>query len=1146
MIFGLSDVSKADIALVGGKAAGLGEMIQAGIQVPPGFVVTTDGFRSGMTKELEQTALKAFDHFGVQRVAVRSSAVAEDSSSASWAGQLETYLNVGRGGLIEAIQKCWQSINSTHAKAYADENKVSKDQRAVAVVVQAMVDSEIAGVMFTANPVNNNVGQTVIETVYGLGELLVQGTVTPESLIIDKKSALVLERQPHRQTKKLVYRDGKNQQVSVSKSKKPILTNEQIAQLLSAADNIEHHYKSPQDIEWAINDNKLYIVQSRPITTLQPEESLLPDFFNSCVKILARPSTLQRDEIVRYTSSQILPIQLATIPLESSTRAYYLEQSVAKKLLSESFQLVNTQAKLTSHLEAYDRLKTEANNLKEFIQKSPSNYQAIFDRWFKFLDNLSPFLYVGLAVDKIVYPNLKKEVELQYPEQADKILELITTPLGYHDYQKQRLAICQLAIDSKLSPKAFAQGLKIIVEKYRHVNEYAFVESLQNEADVKNEVKKLSLTQAKSELHDIQGAIEQNKNYERTLAKLLPKKAQLNQALLTKSYVLIRTGRIDQLKLVQVAMREVFMALAQTLIKIDGHSWQVKHIANLLNEEINDFIVSGKVPPFDMVSDRISQNYLYYFSNGKAVVNADEAVIEKAKQLLIKPEQSGGDSLISPGTTAFKGVVSGRVVKINKLSDLKKVKSGDIMVARVTMPDYTAVMKKAAGFITAEGGITSHAAIIARELKKPCIVGSDNCMDVLREDDMIVLNANESLVTVWHDDKKYNLGKPEDLFYWGPSRAKALYMSDYVAAIEKFFIGLSKNDAMPAPMKTVALFHKDKVVWLINAKDFANFTQKLFMSYQKRNKVEQDIVNWQNSTHSNEALLKSWEYAMFAEFALYGAESVVSNLLERYEEKTRQKIWAVFTVPENATFMGRIDDELIATKDPHAVAKKYPWIQNGYEGVFTTANEYFKERLEILATSKPKKVLPEERNKLIKEFKLKPSEVKALHLTRRLAEFMDERKAWMMQSRRSIKHPFMPVEYGWFFDNGQSQLVNQTDAEGLWERYIDFKASSSVVAGLVASNGGKHYVNGTVCLISSPMDILPNDHIMVVPSTSPSYVPLMRKARALITDHGGMMSHAAIVARELGLPCIIGTKHATKTLKTGDKVVLDLVKGEVN
>jgi len=272
----LSEVNQQDVKLVGGKAASLGEMLSAGIPVPGGFVITTDAFRTGLSQELENEILQAFDALKAERVAVRSSAVAEDSISASWAGQLETYLNTTKGELLNAVTKCWESIKSGHAAAYAAEHGVDESQQAVAVVVQAMVDSETSGVLFTANPVTENRDEVIIEAVYGLGELLVQGMVTPETLRIDKSTGKVSHRLPSKQRTKLIHKNGKNQEAPVASSAKPIISDRNIKDLVTLADKIERHYKVPQDIEWAIRGDQLFIVQSRPITTLGEAQAASP------------------------------------------------------------------------------------------------------------------------------------------------------------------------------------------------------------------------------------------------------------------------------------------------------------------------------------------------------------------------------------------------------------------------------------------------------------------------------------------------------------------------------------------------------------------------------------------------------------------------------------------------------------------------------------------------------------------------------------------------------------------------------------------------------------------------------------------------------------------------------------------------------
>ncbi len=402
----------------------------------------------------------------------------------------------------------------------------------------------------------------------------------------------------------------------------------------------------------------------------------------------------------------------------------------------------------------------------------------------------------------------------------------------------------------------------------------------------------------------------------------------------------------------------------------------------------------------------------------------------------------------------------------------------------------------------------------------------------------------------------YYLGEPEELFYWGPSRTEPMYMSDFMAAMERLFMTMVNDSSLPTPPKSLVLFDEGKMVYLSDAKDFFGWCEKVFEAYKKLNQLDSDIANWKaeseklpelSGTAFNEAVINAWYYTEFAEFSLYGSEAALAKQLSRFDAETRQEIWAVFTVPDNPTFLARIDKELAETHDPAAMAEKYPWIQDGYHGLSDTAKQYFEERLKVVSDEsfstedhEPK------RQELIAKLDLTEVEVSALTLARRLAEFMDDRKAWMMHTRRLLKRSVGNIEHGWFFDGSKVTLIDGNNTHELWQRYVDFKAATNAVVGVVASNGGKHFINGEVAIVSSPNDSVDDGKVVVVPSTSPSYVPLMRKAKALITDHGGMMSHAAIVAREFNLPCIVGTKQATKVLQNGDKVVLDLVRGEVN
>lgn len=253
-ILDFKQISKDDINLVGGKGASLGEMTKACIPVPPGFVITTETFKRFVNGEIQadlrEEILKEFDLLNSKRVSVRSSAVAEDSSTASWAGQLETYLNVSKKDLIKKIRKCWESIKSERVSTYTAGQNLSEDQLKVAVIVQAMIDAKAAGVMFTVNPVSKDQNEIVIESVFGLGEQLVQGLITPDNFIVNK------------QTLEIKAKD-------LQQENNQTISDENIKNLVELGKKIEAHYGSPQDIEWAVDDNgKIWILQSRPITTL--------------------------------------------------------------------------------------------------------------------------------------------------------------------------------------------------------------------------------------------------------------------------------------------------------------------------------------------------------------------------------------------------------------------------------------------------------------------------------------------------------------------------------------------------------------------------------------------------------------------------------------------------------------------------------------------------------------------------------------------------------------------------------------------------------------------------------------------------------------------------------------------------------------
>lgn len=269
-----TEIGKTDVATVGGKGASLGEMTQIGVPVPPGFVIPTELYRLyhgnlDIPQELFEEIQALFTELELDRVAVRSSAIAEDSADTSWAGQFETILNVDSTGLVSAVYECWQSAKSDIVKDYAEHNKVSDEKLALAVVVQKMVSSDVSGVVFTKNPVSNDEGEIMIEACWGLGEMLVQGTITPDNYIVDKRTSAIKEKRISNQDKKMITTKKGTAVVNVYQTIRgeQKLSDEMIDELCKLSFKIEEHYGNAQDIEWALENDEIFIVQSRPVTT---------------------------------------------------------------------------------------------------------------------------------------------------------------------------------------------------------------------------------------------------------------------------------------------------------------------------------------------------------------------------------------------------------------------------------------------------------------------------------------------------------------------------------------------------------------------------------------------------------------------------------------------------------------------------------------------------------------------------------------------------------------------------------------------------------------------------------------------------------------------------------------------------------------
>ncbi|MDQ7097015.1 PEP/pyruvate-binding domain-containing protein [Desulfosporosinus sp. PR] len=293
----LEELRKEDLSLAGGKGVNLGELVLAGMKVPQGFVLTVEGYRRclksihlpevnvqdlsalknaatkiqmeienvDLSDEITLEVLEAYRKMGSPKVAVRSSATAEDLLRASFAGQQESYLNIQEeSAVLKAIKKCWASLWAPRAVYYRSLQGFGESEVTLAVIIQEMAPHEVSGVVFTVNPLSNDPSELMINAAYGVGEALVQGEIIPDQWLARRPDGAVLKFTP-----------APKKGLSPSPLTRPgypargCLTSQQVRELACLCLRIEKHFDGvPQDIEWSYGLGEFYLLQSRPITTI--------------------------------------------------------------------------------------------------------------------------------------------------------------------------------------------------------------------------------------------------------------------------------------------------------------------------------------------------------------------------------------------------------------------------------------------------------------------------------------------------------------------------------------------------------------------------------------------------------------------------------------------------------------------------------------------------------------------------------------------------------------------------------------------------------------------------------------------------------------------------------------------------------------
>ncbi len=662
----LKKINKDDVFLAGGKGASLGEITQAGILVPPGFVIFANAFEkfleetdlnveieavldsvnhkkihtvenasekikalifgAEIPKDINEEIKKFFKNLGAKYVAVRSSATAEDSISAAWAGQLESYLNTTDKTLLENVKKCWASLFTPRAIFYRFEKDLHKQKISVAVIVQKMIESEKSGIAFSVHPVTQDKNQLIIEAGFGLGEAIVSGQITPDSYVVEKRSRRIIDKNIQTQSKGL-YRakKGGNKWLDIPKKQGGIqvLSDKEIEELSKIILYIENHYDFPCDIEWAFENGKFYIVQSRPITTLKKEIDILNENWQK----------------IWTTEYSLFSIWLFG---KNFTDICFKEVGVG---------FSNVIFSLNGDLATLFRLDHEQ---KAFSRKFAN--RMIFEKGFK------------EKVRNIVIESQKEFEKFKKMKEKDFL-----TTRNLMDFLKIHYRFIPHYLGNLWTP-----------------NEFASIEASEDE---KNNVLEFCLTLRKS------------------TETILP----------------------DLEKFLQ----RIFEFIARRK-KIDK-----KLLRSILPDEILEYIQSGVLPNLNVLENRYANTAVWARTTEiKLFTGADATKLIKRIYKVDKTIKE------FRGEIAQKGIHKGVVKIMFSEKDMSKIKIGDVIVTTMTRPEWVPAMKIAGAFVTDAGSVLCHAAIVARELNKPCIISTKIATQVLNDGDLVEVDAINGIVKI--------------------------------------------------------------------------------------------------------------------------------------------------------------------------------------------------------------------------------------------------------------------------------------------------------------------------------------------------------------------------------------------------------------
>ncbi len=832
----LEELNQAALPEVGGKGANLGELINAGLPVPPGFVVTAlayqalldvNGLGERIARRLQELAtqgleaiaaasrdisswiaaaavpesiradvIRAYIEIGEPdlAVAVRSSATAEDLPSASFAGQQETFLHIhGAEMVMEYVQKCWASLWTPQAMSYRASMGFEHLSVALAVVVQAMVNADVAGVMFTANPVSGARGEILISASYGLGEAVVGGMVTPDTFILAADGA-VRERALGAKESRVVP-DGcgtRTEPVPAAERARYCLSDRDLAGLAALARRVQAHYGAPQDTEWALSGGTLYLLQARPITTLakapapaigepseapinrklfglkqlveywpEPPTPLDVSFFreanvgsNALYRLFGMrpapelPQPVERDDgrmAVRVSNARLSPAMLWQLPGRLLfTRGDPLDRwrVVAEEMAQAQARWQATEA-ANPDAPALGRLVEQ--EMREFGRLLGRRFGAVFFSGIKYL--LLVKLWARLAGGKAGAAQLE-----------DRLMRAAPFRTALQNQAVARLA--QVAAAHGKDSPAFQAALAAFMAEWGTRPARGMASMPSTPAWREDPAQVLGLVDALlSDLDALtpeEALRRQETDYQAARAQVeaalwAPLRGLYRRSLArARSGVVAREDSLFRMEALTDAIRRTALHLGEWLASA-GVLAEPGDVFFLLVTELAP-AAAGQLAVGDLVRRR-KQAYARVVAaheRGQHWLIATGSVSEQAvrgKKAPARAAQAGDGNTLS-GQAASGGQVVGPVCVIRGPHEFSKMRKGAVLVAPFTAPVWTPLFRLAAAVITEIGSPVSHAAIVAREYGIPAVVAVANATSALHDGQMVEVDGTRGVVAI--------------------------------------------------------------------------------------------------------------------------------------------------------------------------------------------------------------------------------------------------------------------------------------------------------------------------------------------------------------------------------------------------------------